>query len=217
MKKISTFFTFFILIFFICSKILADTNYVGTAGTPSGNYYTDIQSAVDAASGGDFVIVSNGTYHLISQIDVNKSLTIQSVSGPENTIVDGIHSVRCFFLYDHNTVLSGFKITNGNSGSSEGGGVFCLGPTPLIVNCAISGNRSDTVGGGSFLGTVSDCTISGNSAGDDGGGTYDSTVINCIISGYSAPHLWLIFFPSGLMPSVVTFAPSSSNTWGATP
>jgi len=176
----------FLLIFFASKKIIAATNYVGKFGAPSGNYYTNIQAAVDAASGGDIVIVSNGTYLLSSQIDVNKNLTIQSVNGPENTIVDGNNFVRCFNLYNHNTVVSGFTITNGKAvGFQDGGGVYCSDTTPAITNCTISGNSARR-GGGTSYGTANNCTISGNSARNDGGGTYFGTVNNCTISGNSA-------------------------------
>jgi len=179
MKKITKpavrVFTVFIL-FFVSPGIFAATNYVGTSGTPGGNYYTDIQSAVEATSGGDFVLVSNGTYILSSQIDVTNSLRIQSVNGPKNTIVDGNSSVLCFSLYNHNTVVSGFTITNGNTG-----GVRCNDTTPVITNCIIIGNSTLGSGGGTYAGTVNNCIISGNSA-NNGGGTFHSIINNCTIS-----------------------------------
>jgi len=174
-----------LILFFSSQEISADTFYVGTAGAPSGNYYTNIQAAVDAASGDDFVIVSNGTYILPQQIDINKDLTIQSVNGPENTIVDGNNSDRCFRLYDHNTVVSGFTITNGKPGSGSGGAVQCFSHTPVITNCVISGNSAGN-GGGFYYGTINNCTISRNSAGGHGGGTYESVVKNSTVTKNTA-------------------------------
>ena len=47
--------------------------------------YSTIQEAVDAANPGDIIIVRDGTY--TENVDVNKSLTIQSKNGAEVTIV----------------------------------------------------------------------------------------------------------------------------------
>src|SRR5450759_4819815 len=55
---------------------------------------TNIQSAVDAAGAGDEIVVTNGTYAGYSRVDpndpydydcvvVDKSLTLQSVNGPD--------------------------------------------------------------------------------------------------------------------------------------
>jgi len=148
---------------------------------------TNIQDAVDVANNSGTILVTNGTYLLSSQIDIAKSLTIQSVSGPENTIVNGNNTTRCFELYNHNTIISGFTITNGYiSGNGDGGGVLCNAATPVITNCTIRGNSAGGDGGGAYRGTVNNCIISGNSAGDYGGGTRLSTINSSFISGNSA-------------------------------
>jgi len=72
------------------------------------NAATNIQDAVDAALNGGRIFVTNGTYLLTSQIGVNENLTIQSVNGPENTIVDGNNSNSCFYL-SYDTLLSGYR------------------------------------------------------------------------------------------------------------
>ena len=45
-----------------------------------------IQDAVDLASGGDEVVVTNGVY---SSVVVSKPLTLQGLNGPEATVIDG--------------------------------------------------------------------------------------------------------------------------------
>ncbi len=189
MKKISTFFTFFLLISFASQKISAATNFVGKFGAPSGNYYTNIQSAVNAAYGGDFVFVSNGIYHLSQQINVTNNLTIQSVNGPKKTIINGNHFTRCFNLYNHNAILSGFSITNGYYVGVlyGGGGILCNDNTPVITNCIISGNIAK-YGGGIYQGTLDNCIVSKNFAYEAGGGTYQSILNNCILNINSAKN-----------------------------
>ena len=145
----------------------------------------NIQDAVDISHNGGKIFVTNGIYILSSQVDIDKSLAIQSINGPENTIVNGNNSIRCFNLYGYNTVISGFTITNGRVGNSNGGGVYCSDKTPLIINCIISENSAD-YGGGTHRGTVNNCTITGNSASGDGGGNFGSTLNNSTISGNSA-------------------------------
>ena len=163
---------------------------------------TKIQDAVDAAiHHGDTVLVNDGAYYPGSQISVTQAITVKSINGAENTIVDGSQLHRCFSLNDDSTI-DGFTITNGYI-SGKGGGVIGGivnnstisdnsaiqgGGTAFgtVNNSIISGNSAGDGGGGTYYGTVNNCTISGNSAGDDGGGTYNSTVNNSIVSGNSA-------------------------------
>jgi len=159
----------------------AATFYVGQSGSPAGTYFTDIQAAVYAADNGDLVIVSNGTYILNNQIEVTNSLTIQSVSGFDNTIIDGNTSNRCFMLSDTNILLDGFTITNGDAKFGNGGGIYCYSIIPEINNCKIVGNKTINWGGGVHKGFVNNCIIENNKAGY-GGGMYHSVVNNSTIS-----------------------------------
>jgi len=81
----------------ILAIIAIVTGFVILAPTPgmaaselhvgSGQPYTTIQAAVDAATAGDTVVVHPGTYN--EQIVVNKQLTLQSSDNAEVTIIDG--------------------------------------------------------------------------------------------------------------------------------
>jgi len=73
--------------------------------------YTTIQSAVDAASPGDTIIVSDGTY--TGNINVDKSLTIRSENGPDSTIVlDETSYMSVFYVTANYVNISGFKVAS---------------------------------------------------------------------------------------------------------
>ena len=91
---------------------------------------TNIQDAIDAATAGDFVVVTNGLYatggramagNLTNRVALTKPLAVASVNGPCATIIQGAWdpattngplAVRCAWLTNGAT-LSGFTLRNG--------------------------------------------------------------------------------------------------------
>ncbi len=182
---------------FFCSMLYGSTNYVGLSGSPNGNYLNDIQSAVDASSPGDLVLVSNGEYIIHSTITVDKPISIVSVSGPDTTIINAGSHCRCFYLSNDVIFISGFKIQRGYVESANGSGIFCPGNLPVISNCYIYNNYIDTAGRGAgvykcsvYNSIIEDnsipTTFSGGTINSEGGGAYASVICNSLITGNSA-------------------------------
>ena len=181
------------------SSALATVRYVNVnSANPTPPYTTwataatDIQAAVDAAGAGDEIVVTNGTYAGGTWVDpygylncvvVDTPLTLQSVNGPDLTVINGGGAVRCLYLTG-DAVMVGFTLTNGSIGGGDGGGVYCESTNAVVTNCVLSGN-SAWDGGGAFGGTLNNCTLTGNSA-EYGGGAADCTLDNCALSGNSA-------------------------------
>ena len=174
---------------------------------------TNIQDAVNVAVAGDGIVVTNGTYAGGSRVDphgvtnrvvVTKPLLLNSVNGPDVTVINGGGSVRCVYL-TNNAVMVGFTLTNGaDEYLGLGGGVYCEYTNAVLSNCVLSGNSayggffSGGEGGGAYGGTLNNCTLTGNSAygggdsltgrffGGSGGGASGSTLNNCTLTGNSA-------------------------------
>ncbi|HEY1790336.1 MAG TPA: choice-of-anchor Q domain-containing protein [Verrucomicrobiae bacterium] len=171
---------------------------------------TNLQSAVDAATNGDFIWVTNGLYNtggrteggytLTNRVAVTKPITIQSVNGPSVTAIQGkapvgSTAIRCVYL-TNGAALYGFTLTNGATLGSEndpyggnGGGLLCE-TRAVASNCVIVGCSAYN-GGGAEGGTLNDCTILRNSASYSGGGAFgrqqyiggiSNMLINCLIS-----------------------------------
>jgi hypothetical protein len=162
---------------------------------------TNIQDAVDVAADGDTVLVTNGVYAggsrvvdgTTNRVVVDKAVRLQSVNGPEATVITGQGTVRCVYLAN-GPVLSGLTLTGGG-GVLGGGGIY--GGNAAVSNCIIQGNSPNGGygrGGGIYSAgdmTLDDCVVRGNNAGYEGTGAgicnTGTMVLNrCVIAGNSS-------------------------------
>lgn len=164
----------------------------GTAASP----FLQIQTAINAAQGGDTVLVFPGTYaELINYM--GKALTVKSVAGPSLTVIDGGQggSVVTFATGEGpNATLQGFTITNGlgaagaagppsgNGGPGHAGGIHCQGSAPTITRCVLTNNTGGSGGAG---GAGQPSGGSGGRGGAGGIGVPGSMalVTGCLFSG----------------------------------
>ena len=146
---------------------------------------TNIQTAIDIASSGNLILVSNGVYGAGSRVGsdgvtdrifVSKPVTIQSFNGRAVTSIDGGNAMRCVYL-TNGAALVGFTVTNGNA--ANGGGIYCASTNALVANCLIIKNSAGTSGGGTYCGALTNCTIANNPSG---GGANSSFLVNCLVS-----------------------------------
>jgi len=201
------------------SNLPAATLYVSLESAkptpPYANWLTAagvIQDAVDAASAGDEIVVSNGIYAsggraigtnaLVNRVAVIKPLTLRSVNGPSATVIRGVKAQggylgcgegahRCVSLVS-GASLSGFTLTNGatlsagtNQVEQSGGGLWCESQAAVVSNCVLTGN-SAWYGGGACGCALNNCVLTNNSARYSGGGASGSALQNCVLIRNSA-------------------------------
>ncbi|MFQ6615865.1 MAG: FG-GAP-like repeat-containing protein [Fidelibacterota bacterium] len=128
---------------------------VGSESSP----FESIQTALDAAGSGDTILVKEGLYGGSSNRDMNidRSVVIMSLSGPDVTVIDAESQGRHFLIdgvsRDVSIAISGFTFING--WDSWSGGSMNIewsfsdenGPAPVITNCIFLGNSAGTEGG----------------------------------------------------------------------
>jgi len=137
----------------ITSAALADTWTVDDDGAAD---FDNIQSAVDASSDGDEIIVMPGTYTGSGEyvISMNgKAVLLRSEEGSEFTIISGENQRTVLYCGDNettSTIISGFTITNGSGRITpmliRGGGIFCHNSSPTIEYNAIIDNTAFSSG-----------------------------------------------------------------------
>jgi hypothetical protein len=185
-----------------CTHAWATVFYVNVSNTvpisPFTNWVTaatNIQDAVDVATNGDLVLVTDGVYqfggrsirqftspYLTNRVAVTKPLTVQSINGAAVTVIQGAQtvastngasSIRCAYLTDGASLI-GFTLTNGATRA------FSISYDVVL----------DLSGGGLLCAStnafVNNCVFIGNSAAEYAGGVYSGTLSNCIIIANSA-------------------------------
>jgi hypothetical protein len=177
------------------SPVLPYTNWATAA--------TNIQDAIDAASPGDQILVTNGVYQtggraigsfdVTNRVALTKAVAITSVNGPAVTVIQGsqasgTNAVRCAYL-TNGAALVGFTLTNGASGVGNymnGGGVSCASASAVVSNCLLIGNYAVGTGGGASRGTLVGCVLTRNQTDGGGGAAAHATLINCTITNNTA-------------------------------
>jgi hypothetical protein len=170
-----------------------------------------IQAGINAASNGDTVLVSPGTYY--EQINFGgKAIVVRSQSGNKVTIIDGIGLVGPVVTFGSgettSSVLQGFTIQNGslNSSTFEGGGIAVIVASPSIIGNIIRNNVGASGGGGIniYQGSplVKGNTITGNTVaftgGTEGGGIDVLTASSAQIVDNSIQNNFGVGFGGGI-------------------
>jgi hypothetical protein len=164
---------------------------------------TNIQDAIDAASAGDFIVVSDGVYNTggravygvaTNRVTVDRAVTVQSVNGPTATVIKGDYTPptrggpnsRCVYLTNGAAII-GFTLANGGTAFStntlleaSGGAVWCESSAGVVSNCVLTANTAAAYGGGAFQGTLYDCILTNNFA-NQGGGACSNILVNCTL------------------------------------
>jgi len=169
-----------LVVFCVTSTLAAaqTTWYVDVNGTPPGSGtqadpYTSIQYAISrpTTSNGDTVRVLPGTY--FENVDfLGKAITVASSAGSASTVIDAnnVGSVVTFANGEGpSSMLTGFTLQHGvGTGSVQdiyGGGVYCNGASPTLLQLDVHHNSAVRGGGMSFASStahVFQCSIHDN-------------------------------------------------------
>lgn len=113
---------------------------------------------------------------------------------------------------DNTAILDGFTIRDGNAGGA-GGGIYNTNSSPMISNCIITSNATQTSGIGagvynelSSAPTFTNCLFSLNNSDGNGGAIYNTgsspVLINCTLSRNSATYGGGIYNENGSSPTI---------------
>ena len=117
--------------------------------------YVTIQSAIDAAAGGDIIELAPSVYDELAYVG-GKDLTIRSAEGRASTIWDGAGEHRMLEIEEADVTLEGISFQNGRVDVLGGGAVRARRARLVIEDCVfrkneVGGSSSDRTQGGDHL------------------------------------------------------------------
>jgi len=145
--------------------------------------YRRIQDAIYSAGDYDVVEVRPGIYTGAGNYNLDpngRSVTLESIAPEDsnivaNTVINPAGMGRGFYIYkgeQADCVISGFTI-KGSYTDGSGGGICCIGSSPVIRNCVIFDNFGLWGGGGVYCYNSSvkllNCVLSSNRTNASGG------------------------------------------------
>ena len=144
--------------------------YVSPSGSSQAPYTnwataaTNIDLAVAAAQDGDEVIVTAGTWYVVSPLRLTNGIIVRSVPNTSPVIRPLGGAGRCVLLNHPAAILDGFYIRYGNLGNDEGYGAGILCSNGIVQNCLVTDCSANDGGGGVNMvgGTIQNCTICTN-------------------------------------------------------
>lgn len=135
-----------------CGTVSAAELHVG-----SGQTYSTIRSAVDAAGDGDVIIVHAGSY--TEHVSVAKRLTLIGEGADVVTVTAAVTSEYIFYVTADYVNISGFTVTEA-TGSSWISGFYL----DNVEHCNISDNNASNNDNGIYLSRSNDSTLTNNTA-----------------------------------------------------
>ena len=126
-------------LFFLCAAPLAAQSVVNEN---SGQKYTDLQTAINAANSGDTLKIS-GTF--TGPFVINKSLNI---IGSRNAILDGGNAVRVLDIYSNGTIVVLLENLTVQNGLATSGGGIRSNAILTLNRVAVINNTATAQGGG---------------------------------------------------------------------
>lgn len=149
--------------------------------------FATIQAAIDAAKGGDLILVAPGTYGEAINL-LGKAIELRSELGSVVTVIDGkslgSSVITCVSGESADTVIDGFTIRGGTGTFLDppfegfsGGGMLNIDSSPAVQNCHFSDNSATRGGAMANIASspiVSMCVFDENTALSRGGAIYNA-------------------------------------------
>jgi hypothetical protein len=226
----------------LCAAFLTHADAATYLVKPDGTGdYPTIQSAMDAASYGDTVLVMPGTYYDCTHLDsharlccvlMKSGVCLRGQTGqPADVTIDAQQLGRAISsrFGDPSTIIRDITLTgawiDGFDLGRWGGGLHCEGSSPLVENCIFTGN-------GGYSGTamacwassptIRNCRFIDNDAQGDGAGLIalqgsGPVIEDCLFTGNEAQMDGgaLYFSNSSGVVSGCLFAENVAGFWGA--
>ena len=134
-------------IWYVSASSTNDPQANGTAAHP----FAHIQDALNVAAPiSDTVLVLNGVYSGTGNTNLDflsKSITLQSVNGPSNVVIDCKLTGSGFWLHNaqgDSSVIAGFTVTRA---ASNGAAIYLQSGSLAISNCIFQGNSGKVLTG----------------------------------------------------------------------